>query len=131
VDRRRPISGLRILVVDDCADIRVLVGTILAHYGASYDTAADGEEANRLALSTPYDVVLMDLHMPGMDGYETVRMLRRAGYARSVVALTAQAFPEDRVRCLESGFDDQLAKPIDHQALLSVLGRAVYQPGKH
>lgn len=66
-------------------------------------------------------MVLMDLQMPEMDGYQATQMLREQGYKKPIIALTAHAMKEDRRRCLESGFDDHLTKPVDRRSLLQTL----------
>ncbi len=89
-------------------------------------TAENGAVAVDLALSAiqegkPYDVVLMDMQMPVLDGYQATRRLRTSGYARPIVALTAHAMSDDCGKCLDAGCDGFLSKPIDRKTLLAAV----------
>ncbi len=112
----RPLTG-NVLVVDDSHENRVLVEAFLRHMGVRSQVASDGRRGVDKALEGGFDLVLMDLQMPVMDGFEALEILRQRGYTGPVVALTAHAMKGDRERCLESGFDDYLCKPINRQAL--------------
>jgi len=114
---------LRILLAEDNAVNQKLALRLLAQMGYRADVAADGVEAVECAQRQPYDLVLMDVQMPEMDGLEATRMLvMRMGEGRPrIVAMTANAMQGDRERCLEAGMDDYLTKPIRVQALLAVL----------
>jgi PAS domain S-box-containing protein len=118
------IAGLRILLVEDSPDIQFLVGRFLMNAGAIVETAANGMEAINLAHSNNYDLMLMDLQMPVMDGYETVSKLRQEGYRVPIIALTAHAMLEERQRCLELGFSDHLGKPVDRKLLLDTISQS-------
>jgi CheY-like chemotaxis protein len=72
-----------------------------------------------------FDVVLMDVRMPGLDGMEAVRLLRQHGYMRPIVALTADAMREHRAECLAAGYDDYLAKPVEYRGLVETVLRAI------
>lgn len=115
------LSHLRILVVDDSIDNLALVKTILTRGGASVETANNGLEGVQKAMGGNYHIVLMDLQMPEMDGYQATKELRNRGYVRPIIALTAHAMKEERRRCLENGFNDHLTKPIDRHILLNTL----------
>jgi CheY-like chemotaxis protein len=112
-----------VLVADDANDIQILVARFLSDVNAEVEVASDGEQAVAQVLTAerearPFDVVLMDLHMPAIDGAEAVRMLRAAGVRRPVIALTASANLEDRDRCTQAGYNDFLTKPIDRAQLI-------------
>ncbi|HEX4924777.1 MAG TPA: MASE1 domain-containing protein [Bdellovibrionales bacterium] len=115
------LENLSLLVVDDSLDNQVLVSRFLRMAGAKVDTASNGIEAVKKASLSRFDVILMDLQMPEMDGYEATKTLRRSGYRRKIIALTAHAMKEERRKCLESGFDEHITKPIDRNALLSMI----------
>jgi signal transduction histidine kinase/ActR/RegA family two-component response regulator len=123
------VSG-RVLVVDDGIDNRRLIGHHLRRAGAEVAVAPDGRKGASAALDaqaagTPFDLVLMDMQMPVLDGYAATSLLRRKGYTRPIVALTANALAGDRERCLEAGCDEYLSKPIDVAALLRICAWAV------
>ena len=106
------LKGLRILVVEDGPENLELFAHYLGTAGADVKTAVDGEEGVALAMAERFDAIVMDLQMPRMDGYQAVKLLRSQGSNLPIVALTAHAMPEERRRCLKSGFDGHLAKPI-------------------
>ncbi len=115
------LHGLRVLVAEDAADNRFLIDRLLKLAGAEVSMAVNGREAVEKAESGTYDVVLMDLQMPEMDGYEATSTLRSHGYLKPILALTAHALKDEKQRCLESGFDGHLSKPIDRLLLLTSL----------
>jgi CheY-like chemotaxis protein len=112
------LDGIRVLLAEDSIDNQTLVTRFLKLAGASVDIASDGKEATQKAKSDHYDVLLMDLQMPVMDGYEATSQLRREGYQGKIVALTAHALSEERDRCLKSGFDDHISKPVNRDLLI-------------
>jgi CheY-like chemotaxis protein len=89
--------------------------------------AENGEVAVDLALARerPFDIILMDMQMPIMDGYEAAQRLREAGYRGPIIALTAHAMAGDRQRCLDAGCDEYVSKPIDRTTLLQTLAKCV------
>jgi len=113
------LQGLKVLLVEDAPINQILISRFLTGAGASVDLAANGVEGVRKALAGDYEVVLMDIQMPEMDGYEATSTLRSQGYSRPIIALTAHALKEDRDRCLAAGCSDHLTKPIDRRLLIS------------
>lgn len=115
------LDGLRVLVVDDAPDNRLLVSRFLQLAGAETETASDGAQGIGLALAGHFQVILMDIQMPGMDGYEAVRRLRAHDYTRPIIALTAHVMRNERDKCLKNGFDAYLTKPISRSELLKTV----------
>lgn len=119
--------GGRVLMADDAAANRELVSAILRNLGLEVEAVADGAEAVHAVHSGAYDLVLMDVHMPVMDGLQATREIRRmqAGTGRRtpILALTANVQSEQVVRCLEAGMDGHLAKPIQIAELAAALTR--------
>lgn len=114
------LQGQRILLADDSPDTRRLVSLLLRQAGATVTEALHGLEACDLALcgSQPFDLVLLDLHMPICDGLTAARRMRAAGYLAPIVALTAASHPEDCHACLAAGCDGYATKPIDRRTLI-------------
>lgn len=119
---RRQFAG-KILVVEDYDGIRVLVGKLLGQYGLDVSLAANGKEAVEKAVEKSYDLILMDIRMPVMDGYEATRLLRQKGVKTPIVVLTASDVQDDERRYAEAGCDGYLSKPIDEEALLAILDK--------
>jgi len=118
--------SLRLLIAEDNQINLMLAVALLQKAGHRVDTVGNGLEAVEAVRERPYDVVLMDVHMPELDGLSATQRIRALGDARAhvpIVALTANALEEDRQRCLEAGMDDYLSKPVDEDQLLSVLER--------
>lgn len=123
---------LRVLVVDDVAMNRDIAGAFLRAAGHAVVLAEDGTAAIASAKSADFDVVLMDVRMPGVDGLEATRRIRALPGTRArvpIVALTAQAFAEQIEECLRAGMDSHLAKPFAPEALLDAVARAVVNGG--
>ncbi len=113
----------RILLCEDGPDNQRLISLLLQRAGAEVTVAENGQVgcdlvATAAAKGRPFDLVLMDMQMPVLDGYDAVRRLRAAGVDTPVVALTAHAMKGDRERCIQAGCDDYLAKPINRDVLL-------------
>ncbi len=120
----RQFPGNKILIVDDEPVGRKLCQLQLAKLGFETATAANGAEAVRQCAAQQFDVVLMDLQMPGMDGFSATQEIRRREKIRTVIiALTANAMPEDRDLSLESGMDDYVSKPLNIDLLTRTLAR--------
>jgi DNA-binding response OmpR family regulator len=115
---------MRILIAEDEAKVAEHIRRGLAEVGYAVDVAADGAEALWLAENHPYDAMVLDVMMPEKDGVQVVRQLRRKGVRTPVILLTARHELEDRVRGLDAGADDYLAKPFSMSELLARL-RAV------
>jgi signal transduction histidine kinase/DNA-binding response OmpR family regulator len=118
----------RILLAEDGPDNQRLIAHHLRRAGADVAIAANGRLALEMLARQPFDLVLMDLQMPELDGWATLAELRKSGSKLPIIALTAQAMSEDRERCLNAGFDDYLPKPIDKQKLLATVGRHLPAP---
>lgn len=123
-----------VLVVDDHTANREVARLMLTAIGCEVTEAIDGEEAIEMAAAQTFDLILMDVRMPRVDGLAATRAIRAAGNRVPILAVTADAMPEDAVRCMAAGMDDHLAKPISHHALYAAMGRlmsgeAETQPG--
>jgi len=126
----RHFSGQRVLLVEDNEVNRELAEEMLGNIGLNVDTAENGQIAVEKVGSTAYDLVLMDCHMPVMDGYSATEAIRRLpGCERlPIVAMTANALASDRERCLGIGMNDHIAKPIDLDVLHNTLVRWLGMP---
>jgi signal transduction histidine kinase/DNA-binding response OmpR family regulator len=123
-----PSLAARVLLAEDTPDIQRLFAHYLRQAGVSVEIASDGIVACERALAAmadghPFDVILMDMQMPDLDGEHATMQLRAAGYTGAIVALTAHAMQSERDRCLQAGCDDFLSKPVDPPALLEALRR--------
>lgn len=119
-----------VLVVDDRRDIRYLSRRFLTQAGAQVTEAVDGEQAVETVTEAMqnefvFDLILLDMQMPKLDGYETAKQLRKLGYAGPIIALTADAMQGDMTRCIECGCNDYLSKPIDKHLMLRMISQYV------
>ena len=117
-----PFVGLRVLVAEDNHTNQIVARGILTRLGCDVRVVDDGRAAIAAA-TAPFDVILMDLQMPEVDGIEAASTLRKCGYKGPIIALTASALTEDRDACLAAGMDDFLAKPLERRALVAALGK--------
>jgi PAS domain S-box-containing protein len=118
----------RVLLAEDGPDNQRLVALILRKAGAEVEVVENGQIALAAALQAqeagnPFDLILMDMQMPVLDGYNATKRLRMDGYRGPIVALTAHAMASDRQRCLDVGCDDYLSKPIDRATFLSLVAK--------
>jgi signal transduction histidine kinase/AmiR/NasT family two-component response regulator len=134
----RPKLNCRILLAEDGPDNQRLISLILKKAGAEVVIAHDGEKAVEMALATfagwgrrydddarPFDLILMDIQMPGMDGCQATQKLREQGYTGPIIALSAHATTHAAQQCLDAGCNDYLAKPIDREALLGKIAHYI------
>jgi signal transduction histidine kinase/CheY-like chemotaxis protein len=132
-ERVTPASavGLRVLLAEDNSINAILARALLEREGCHVECASNGFEAINAARQGPHDLILMDVRMPALDGIQASKILRAEGYTGSIVALTADAFEDDRKACLAVGMDDFLTKPLEAGALKAILakwGQRVWTP---
>ena len=120
--------AVRVLVVEDEVELASLIRKGLREEGLLADVAIKGEDALWMAGATPYDAVVLDVMLPGIDGFETCRRLRADGVRTPILMLTARDAVEDRIEGLDTGADDYLSKPFDFGELLARL-RALVRRG--
>ncbi|CAN5142353.1 MASE1 domain-containing protein [soil metagenome] len=118
----------RVLVVDDHPANREVARLMLAAVGCEVAEACDGDEAIDMAATQVFDLILMDVRMPRVDGLAATRAIRATGSTVPILAVTADAMPEDAARCLAAGMDAHLAKPISHHALYAAMERLLNAP---
>lgn len=112
------LAGIKVLLVEDSQENQLLLSRFLTMAGAQVKVADNGAEGVSKALSEAFDVVLMDIQMPVLDGYQATRKLRKESYSKPILALTAHALNEERDRCLAAGCNSHLTKPVDRETLL-------------
>ncbi len=120
----------RILLVEDGPDNQRLISFILKKAGAQVDLAQNGRIGYEKAIQAfnagqPYDLIFMDMQMPELDGYGATQLLRRSGYTRPIIALTAHALPGDRDKCLDAGCDEYLTKPVNKPRLIEMASQFI------
>jgi two-component system, sensor histidine kinase and response regulator len=128
---RQRHAGQRVLLAEDNPINQEVAVELLRSAGLVIETAENGAQALELATSRPYDLVLMDVQMPVMDGLQATQAIReRLGRSLAIVAMTANAFGEDRAACIEAGMNDHLPKPVDPERLFAMLARWLPLPEK-
>lgn len=121
VPETQSLLGKRVLLVEDMPDNQKLISLYLQKLGCEITLAVNGKDGFDKAHDDVFDVVLMDIQMPLMDGYEATRLLRQNNFRKPIIALTAHAMAEERKKALDSGFDGFLSKPVQRQQLIDVL----------
>ena len=118
-------NGRKVLLVEDNEDNRIVYSTILRHYGYTVSEALNGEEGIAKARSELPDLILMDISIPILDGWEAAQILKRDPATQSIpiVALTAHALSTDREKALEVGCDGYLAKPCEPRTVVAEVAR--------
>ena len=119
----RDFSGSRILLVEDEPINREIATALLEEVGLVIDAAEDGNVAVDLAADNDYALILMDMQLPTLDGVSATQLIRAAstGQRVPIVAMTANAFAEDRQRCIDAGMNDFISKPVDPEVLFAVV----------
>ena len=125
---REPLAGKRILLVEDNFINQQVAREILQQAGLKVVVAENGKDALGKIRQEQFDLVLMDVQMPEMDGYQATKIIRRNKNFKSlpIIAMTAQAMSGDKEKCLNAGMNDYIAKPISVQNTLNVLSRWLY-----
>jgi len=124
------LTGKHVLVVDDVDINREIILALLEDSGAVLDTAQNGDIAVKKFLHNKYDLVLLDLHMPVMDGFTAVRHIRASTLPRAktvpIISISADASPDIHQKCMEAGITDHLAKPVEENALYEIIAKWMY-----
>ena len=128
IKAEQPEFSGNILVAEDTPTNQMLIELLLKRMGLQVTIAEDGNQALQKVLTKTFDLILMDMQMPHMNGYDATKELRKKGFTTPIVALTANAMKGDDKKCLEVGCDEYLSKPIDRRELLEVIGK--YLPSK-
>lgn len=115
------LDNTRILIVDDAKENARLFELYLTEAGAVVDSAHEGNEALSKSLENNYDIILLDIQMPEMDGYQVIRQLKKSSYTGPVIALTAHAMKEEKEKTKQAGFDDHVTKPVTPENLVNAI----------
>jgi signal transduction histidine kinase/CheY-like chemotaxis protein len=114
-------EDIKILLVEDSLDNRLLISAYLKKFVSQLKTASNGKQGVEVAMNEDFDLILMDIQMPLMDGHQATKKLRDLGYRKPIIALTAHAMSDEKLKCKESGFTDYLSKPLDSKRLEEVV----------
>jgi two-component system alkaline phosphatase synthesis response regulator PhoP len=120
----------RVLFVEDAPDVQMIVADLLRGHGHQVVLCGDGAEGLRLALEQAFDLLILDVMLPGVDGFDLCRTVRERGFDGAILMLTARAQVDDRVEGLSTGADDYLVKPFDSKELLARVGALLRRIGK-
>ncbi|HUB33702.1 MAG TPA: response regulator transcription factor [Bryobacteraceae bacterium] len=120
----------RILLVEDAPDVQLIVADLLRGHGHEVVVSGDGAEGLRLAIEQQFDLLILDVMLPGVDGFELCREVRERGFDGGILMLTARAQVDDRVEGLRTGADDYLIKPFDSKELLARVSALLRRLGK-
>jgi CheY-like chemotaxis protein len=119
--KKSDLSGKEILIVDDAPDNLTLIELFLAETKARLSFANNGYEAIEKVTSKKFDLILMDIQMPGKDGHETTEEIRQMGFSKPIIALTAHAIKSEHLKCLDSGCNAVMSKPLDRAKLIDLI----------
>jgi two-component system, OmpR family, alkaline phosphatase synthesis response regulator PhoP len=120
----------KVLLVEDAPDVQMIVGDLLNGYGHHVVVSGDGNEALRLAGEQRFDLMILDVMLPGKSGFELCRIVRERGFDGGILMLTARGQVDDRVKGLSTGADDYLIKPFDSKELLARVTALLRRVGK-
>ena len=120
----------RILLVEDSPDVQLSVADLLRGYGHDVVAAGDGDEGLRLANEQQFDLMILDVMLPGIDGFDLCTAVREGGFDGAILMLTARSRVDDRVEGLRAGADDYLVKPFDPRELLARVSALLRRLGK-
>lgn len=109
----------RILLVEDAPDVQLIVADLLRGHGHDVVVSSDGDAGLRTATEQPFDLMILDVMLPGKDGFELCQAVREHGFDGAILMLTARAYVDDRVEGLRTVADDYLIKPFDSKELLA------------
>ena len=130
-EQRTELPGIKILVVEDVALNRLLMKTILNDFGFENDMAENGKVALEMLKTNNYDLILMDLQMPEMNGFETTEYIRKTLRSEiPIIALTADVTTVDLAKCKTAGMNDYISKPIDEKLLYDKIVGLHMKPGR-
>ncbi len=117
------LKGIKILVVEDTPEIQLLISHFLNKAGSITSISSDGKAAIEILKNSSFDIILMDIYMPVMDGFKTIQAIKEMGIKTPVIALTARTMKEEKDLCLKAGFKDYLPKPFEYSELIEIISR--------